>query len=202
MLNSRKISIIHVGGFRPTGNPYASHFGLTPLALQEESWPTSESKDQEAKNLFFIYQLNLTEAPYVPEILSDIKLITIFATPDFVYADNICLRAYKDLKGLVPLDVPDDATFAKGFEVRYELACDNPSSSDSDTIYSKIGGFPDIIQDEAFEDSDDLAKPEFCLQINTEMKVGLVWGDSGSLYIARGTTKGYEDKWFFDIQFF
>jgi hypothetical protein len=227
MLNSRKISIIHVGGFRPTGNPFASHFGLSPLALPEERWPTyfsstssAEIKNKKVENLFFICQLNLTDAPYVPEILADIKLITIFVSPDFVYSDHICIRAYNDLNGLVPLNPPRAATFPKGFEVGYELAYDIPISSDSVSnneehltpqpsdvnkfthkVCSKIGGYSSDIQYEPFEDG-NLAKPEFCLQINSEMKVGLVWGDSGSLYIARGTAKGYEDKWFFDIQFF
>jgi hypothetical protein len=31
-LNSRQTSVLEVGGFRPTLDPTASHFGLTPLA--------------------------------------------------------------------------------------------------------------------------------------------------------------------------
>jgi hypothetical protein len=33
-------SLIRIGGFKPTGNPLTSHFGLTPLALPDEKWPT------------------------------------------------------------------------------------------------------------------------------------------------------------------
>ncbi len=226
MSNPSKISIIHVGGFRPTGNPFASHFGLSPLALPEEKWPTYSilSKDrqtQEEKNLFFICQLNLTDAPYVPELLADIKLITIYVNPDFMDTDHFCIRAYKDLKGLIPLTPPPDATFEKGFEVWYELAhdiplscdansnegdvltsLDNGANKDSHKVCSKIGGYPSDVQYEPFEDLQNDGNPKFCLQIDNERKVGLVWGSDGSLYIARGTAKGYEDKWFCDIQFF
>jgi hypothetical protein len=38
-VNSRQTSMLEVGGFRPTLEPSASHFGLTPLAKPEEAWP-------------------------------------------------------------------------------------------------------------------------------------------------------------------
>jgi len=47
-----------------------------------------------------------------------------------------------------------------------------------------------------------LSAPAYCLQINSEEKAGLGWGDSGTLYIARGTAGGCEDQWFLDIQSF
>lgn len=234
MINARKISIIHVGGLRPTDSSFASHFGLTPLGLPDEKWPTffgpqglsSGSRDQEPKNLFFLCQLNLTEAPYVSEILSDIKLITIFVHPEFVDSEYICIRAYKSLEGLIPINVPEGATFNKGYEVNFELAEDNPQSSDPDLVFpedvddpssngfdeivdkfehkycSKIGGYASSIQDPPFTYEDEQARPKFCLQIDSEDKIGLMWGDSGTFYLARGTSKGYEDQFFGEIQFF
>ena len=231
MLNTRKISMIHVGGFRPTGNPFASHFGLTPLGLPNEKWSaqslSSGLGDQEPKNLFFICQLNLSEAPYVPEILSDIKLLTIFVNQDSKASDTnfYHIRAYKSLENLIPMNVPEGATFDKGFEVSYELAKDNPYSDDPDLIIdkqidraspeyeemidkfdnrvcSKIGGYASTIQGPVFDYYNHPANPKFCLQIDSESKVGLMWGDSGTFYLARGTAEGYEDQFFAEIQFF
>ena len=72
-LNTRKASALVLGGFKPTGNPLATHFGLSPVARQGELWPLKDGKP-----LFFICQFNLTECPYVPDILKDIKLLTFF----------------------------------------------------------------------------------------------------------------------------
>jgi hypothetical protein len=223
ILNTRQVSLIHIGGFRPTGNPLASNFGLTPMALPDEKWPTFQGPHSESKSLFYICQINLTEAPYVPELLSDIKLITLFVHPDFV-DKHFCIRAYKSLDKLVPLPVPQGATFEKGFEARYELAEDQPHYDDPDLILpknlanpsqeydqtieqfknqycSKIGGYASSIQSAPFSDIHP-AKPKFCLQIDSEAKIGLMWGDSGSFYIARGTAPGFEDQWFAECQFY
>ena len=38
--------------------------------------------------------------------------------------------------------------------------------------------------------------------IDSEEKVGLFWGDGGTVYLARGTAPGCEDEWFLDWQCF
>ena len=131
-INTRKISVIHIGGFRPTGDILTSNFGLTAMSYADEEWPKS-FKDNE--NLFFLCQLNLTEAPYVPELLSDIKLITIFVDRD--NWDSFCIRAYKNLDNLVPMKISEGATFKKGFEVKYELDIDQPVYDDDDLVLPK-----------------------------------------------------------------
>jgi uncharacterized protein YwqG len=231
--NTRNFSAIHIDELPPSGNPLASHFGLSPVRNPNESWPVFiNSSSQESENLFFICQLNLTEAPYVPDLLSDIKLINIFVRNDD--EEVFSIRAYKDLDGLIPMEVPEGATFEKGFEIKYELAADQPIHDDSDLIEpmediefdskefeerdymidkldhqycSKIGGYASIIQEDPFpsiavyeSDSIHPAKPKFCLQIDSEEKIGLMWGHSGVLYIGRGTAKGCEDQWFIEYQ--
>src|SRR5215831_14699125 len=76
-LNTRKASILQIGGFRPTADPFASNFGLRPLGAPGEEWPVSDGKP-----LLFICQLNLATAPVVPPLLEGIQLITFFADPD------------------------------------------------------------------------------------------------------------------------
>jgi uncharacterized protein YwqG len=223
--NTRKTSIMHVGGFTPTCNPFASHFGLTPLALPNETWPTYRDSDTaEEKPLFFVCQLNLTEAPYVPHLLKDIKLITLFVHPDLLDTERWCIRAYKTFEGLIPLQIPGENTFKQGVEVSWELALDQPVCDDPALIFpdhknldeketedffaqlnnlhlSKLGGYSSNIQSEPWwDDQEHPANPKYCLQIDSEDDIGLHWGDLGTFYIARGTSPGFEDQWFVDCQ--
>jgi hypothetical protein len=182
--------------FSPTLDPFATHFGLKPVGLPDEAWPESGGKP-----LVFVCQLNLTTAPVVPERFADIRLITFFVEPETAVlkenGGNWCLRAYKSLDELVPLSPrPGAPKIRKGFECTWQ---ESPANAER----TKIGGRGNYIQSEPWWDyRDHPSAPAYCLQINSEEKVGLGWGDSGTLYIARGTTTGCEDQWFLDIQFF
>ncbi len=217
-LNTRKASVVHVGGLRPTNDPFASNFGLKPLALPGEDWPLLKDKP-----LLFVCQLNLTAAPFVPPLLADIKMLTFFVKTGFgsLKKDNgkdWNLRAYKSLDGLVPMTAPVKTPSVKrGFECRWEEAVDHPIYDDPDLIVpdgfdnsdveldhlyrTKIGGYASNIQSAQWWHEDDHpAAPAYCWQINSEEKAGLVWGDGGTIYLARGTAAGCEDQWFLDWQ--
>lgn len=194
-MSAEKCSIVQVGGFRPSGDPFASHFGLRPLAAAGEPWPSANGKP-----LLFVCQLNLTAAPAVPPLLKDIALITFFVDPDLgeLAKENgvdWSLRAYPSLNGLTPLSPPDGAPkLSRGFECRWELA-------DHDAEGTKIGGAASEIQSEPWWDYREHAgAPAFCLQIDSEEKVKLAWGDAGTVYLARGTADGCQDQWFLDWQ--
>jgi uncharacterized protein YwqG len=194
----RKTSVVQVGGFRPTLDPFATNFGMKPLALVGETWPESSGKP-----MLFICQLNLASAPVIPDRLTDIKLITFFVETDTASlaeenGDNWCLRAYKSLDGLTPLAAPPEAPkIKKGFECRWE------EITDAKAARTKIGGSGSYIQSEPWWDyRAHPSAPAYCLQINSEEKVGLAWGDAGTVYLARGTADGCQDQWFLDIQFF
>jgi len=188
---------VRVGGFRPTLDPLATHFGLKPVGSAGEVWPESAGKP-----MMFVCQLNLTTAPIVPERLGDIRLITFFVEAETAALDeenggNWCLRAYRSLEGLAPLAPrPDAPKIKKGFECSWEELPGNAERT-------KLGGRANYIQSEPWWDyRAHPAKPAYCLQINSEEKVGLGWGDTGTVYLARGTAAGCEDHWFLDIQFF
>jgi uncharacterized protein YwqG len=194
----KKYSIVSVGGFRPTGDAFATHFGMTPLAGPEEEWP-----EEGGKPLMFVCQLNLTNAPVVPPQLSDIQLITFFVEPETAElgdenGTNWVLRAYKSLDGLAPLTRPEGAPkVRKGFECRWE------ESGDAKAARTKIGGKPAEIQSEPWWDyRQHPANPEYCVQINSEEKAGVFFGAGGTVYLARGTAPGCGDKWFLDLQMF
>jgi len=192
----KKLSVLTVGGFRPTGDPFATHFGLTPLAFPGEEWPESNGP------MMFYCQLNLTNAPVIPPRLHDIQLITFFAEPEIASLDpenegNWMLRGYKSLDGLAPLERPQSAPrLRKGFECKWE------ESTDAKAERTKLGGKPTELQSEPWWDyREHPANPDYCLQINSEEKAHVFWGAGGALYIARGAAPGYEDNWYLDIQF-
>jgi uncharacterized protein YwqG len=217
-LNTRKASVVHVGGFRPTGDPFASHFGLRPLGANGEEWPAMDGQP-----LLFVCQLNLTAAPAVPALLEDIALITFFVDPalgDLTKQNGAdwCLRAYPSLNGLVAMTpAPGAAALKRGFECRWEALDDHPNYDDPGRVVpdgfddseaelenlarTKIGGYASTIQSEPWWGYEEHAgAPAYCLQINSEEKVGRVWGDGGTVYIARGTAEGCREQWFLDWQ--
>ena len=154
--------------------------------------------------MLFICQLNLTAAPFVPPLLADIRLITFFMDLDALgqlgeeSGENWRLNAYSSVDGLVPLARPAAApAMKKGFECRWEAA--NDPKGDDNLARTKIGGYPTEIQAEPWWDyREHPANPAYCIQINSEEKPGLAFGDAGAIYLARGTAEGYKDRWFLD----
>jgi uncharacterized protein YwqG len=68
---------------------------------------------------------------------------------------------------------------------------------------TKIGGYATTIQSEPWwGHTARPGEPKFCLQINSEEKAGVFWGDGGAIYLARGTAPDYRDRWFLDWQCF
>ncbi len=224
----KECSLINIHKPKGTISDFASNFGLKLVAKPNESWPecdfvTQQDRNREAfftgkqappdiKPLFFLCQINLTEAPYVPDNLKDIEIITIFINPNFIDSYPYVVRAYKSLDGLVPVSIPKECTFEEGYQISWELAEDVPMEAyedeycdldDSDQAYeefkklekyleknhrnhSKIGGYPTTIQNEI--DSD--------LQINSTDKLGLMFGDLGILYLKR-----FRDNFSIKIQY-
>ena len=76
---ARPASVLEIGG-RPGSDPEASVYGCATLALPGETWPTYDDEP-----MLPILQLNLREAPYVPDALGDVELLALFfdrAGPD------------------------------------------------------------------------------------------------------------------------
>lgn len=138
----RRASLAEIGGFRPAQDPLASWAGRVRVALPGEQWPTTGGEPMLA-----LAQLNLTEAPYVPPVLSDIAMLTLFVGPYRLPVDDPNgthweLRAYRSLEGLVELDEPqparaDDPKARKGGQttytalpIRWEQVEDHPSRDD------------------------------------------------------------------------
>jgi Domain of unknown function (DUF1963) len=88
-----------------------SRFGGRPAMLPSESWPMLP----DGTPMRFIVQLNLTEAPFVPERLADVKMILVFMEYMDYPDDNpvsdtrgkqkICI--FRELNDLVAIDFPN-----------------------------------------------------------------------------------------------
>ena len=160
--------------------------------------------------MHYICQLNLTEAPVVPERLADIALLIFFIAdfekliPGDCAPETWCLRTYGALEGLGPLkcDIPASAPpklkrdqLLRGFEGRWLAATDHPlyddpefragSAEDGHVYATKLGGYPSNLQHAVGWAGGDFA---FALQIDSEAKVGLNWVDRGFVYIGRSDT--------------
>jgi hypothetical protein len=219
-LNTRKASLLNVGGFRPTGDPVASHFGMEPLCLPDEPWPQSNGTP-----MLFVCQLNLTAAPVVPDRLKDIQLMTLFVDPSMSSFEeengaNWCLRTYQSVDGLVKSVRPANAPRARrGLECSWQECTDHPNHDDPEKVLpagfddsdlelenvarTKIGGYVTTVQSEPWWDyRGHPTNPAYAFQIASEPKAGVVWGDEGILHFARGTEPGSDDRWFLDWQMY
>lgn len=173
--------------------------------------------------MLFVCQLNLAAAPAVPELLAGIRLLTFFAKPESgelgqENGDGWCLRAYRSPEGLVPPIAPGGApALRRGFECRWEACDDHPNYDDSDRIVpdgfdasdaelenlarTKTGGYSSSIQSEPWWGyREHPSRPAYVLQVNSEEKAGLAWGDGGTVCLGRGTAPGCQDEWFLDWQ--
>ncbi|MEZ5993218.1 MAG: DUF1963 domain-containing protein [Planctomycetota bacterium] len=117
---ARPASMIEVGGFRPPEDPKTSWFGRVLWAGKDETWPESDGKP-----LWPIIQLNLGEAPFVPDRLQRFRFLTLFANDDPPFdkanGDGWCLRLYEDDNALVPVSPPETDSTIRAFPIRFHL---------------------------------------------------------------------------------
>lgn len=111
----RPASVLEIGGMRATHAPNSSYFGDVRLQLPDEIWPEFHGKP-----LWPLCQLNLTAAPFRPEGLRDLEMITVFISQHFMeMAGNVVdctdvapvggwfIRCYSSMADLVEISPPD-----------------------------------------------------------------------------------------------
>ena len=156
------------------------------------------------------------ELPYIPPALSGLALLTLFMRaengyPDPSSIDDGCweIRTYADLATVITVEAPGQSA-VRPFPVRWhEVTDDLPAWNDAFRVLSheqideieddfddivappikafKVGGWPAIIQSEIYwAGKRHPAKPAYVLQIDSDDKTGIIWGDCGVLYIGRG----------------
>ena len=211
----RRAIVFEVGGFRPSEDLFESWFGRVNVCTAGEAWPELDGKPMHA-----LCQINLTTMPFRPPRLDDVEMLAVFIGPDVLAMDtpngrNWCIRAYKQIAGLVPLGQRDTGSITKPFPMRSRVVEDDfPCWEDvplelpeeiADNYYDlfkntsgfKLGGWPTLIQAEIYWApwNKHPTAPEYVFQIDSEPKANWSWGNGGVGYFGRGTAEGKEDEW-------
>jgi hypothetical protein len=195
-------------------------FGQVNAALAGEEWPVWNGRPMQP-----LAQLNLREAPYLPENLRDIALIALFfdrdALPiDAKNGDGWLLRAYSSFAGLVALARPPEFELVRARPARYRLLeRDFPDWPDAANLNvpddlsedweeefgsadaSKLGGWPTLLQSEIFwaPENEHPAEPEFAFQLARMDKLKTSIPADSFGYFGRGSGPA-RDVWTFAWQ--
>ncbi|MEQ8779073.1 MAG: DUF1963 domain-containing protein [Roseibium album] len=119
-------SSLTVGGFRPSNELTSSCFGEI-RAAEDENWPHLENKP-----LWPVCQLNLLDAPYVPDCLRDVAMLQFFVHEEYWRFDQsivdvskptpsgpFFLKIYKGLDALKFVDPPNHDSPFKPLEAKW-----------------------------------------------------------------------------------
>ncbi|WMT43292.1 DUF1963 domain-containing protein [Paenibacillus sp. D2_2] len=225
----RQATLLQIGGFRPSGELTSSIFGKVNVSLPNEEWPSSNNKP-----MIPLCQINIIQLPYIPVSLKDIEMITLFIDSNDLPDNNPngqkwCLRAYKYIKDLVPIQSVPYESNIKVFEMKptlieedypcwddfvEELSKENiPVTVEINDFYNnhlnnvsglKVGGWPTTIQSEIYwaPYNQHPVNPQFVFQIDSTDKGNWFWGDNGVGYIGRGTTIEGSNEWVIEWQCF
>jgi len=201
-----------IGGFRPPDDPQTSWFGTVKVAAVGEPWPLWNGKPMVGICQMNCSEMPhrpaaLGDAEMVTLFIDLASDVPVDGTPN---GEGWLLRTYPTLESLVLLDDPQYGSVLKPFPVKWEpIEEDLPAREDARPVLgaeldaivddyheviggpaqgSKVGGWPFLIQSELFwaPFNRHPANPDYVLQIDSEQKVGLSWGDQGILYIGRG----------------
>lgn len=169
-------------------------------------------------------QINLSKLPFRPPRLDDVDLITVFIggeIPDeSPNGQGWCLRAYRSLADLVPIEQTDVASPIVPLPMHPRVVDDDFPSRDDvpielpheinekffdlfETAYAvKLGGWPYLIQSELYWApwNKHPASPQYVLQISSVEECNWMWGDNGVGYFGRGTAPGKTNDWAFTWQ--
>tara|TARA_A100001015_G_scaffold279887_1_gene341464 strand:+ start:444 stop:1169 length:726 start_codon:yes stop_codon:yes gene_type:complete len=213
-----------VGGFRPTHNPITSCFGEVRVKKLGQRWPYAAGQ-----SLWPVCQLNLKEAPFVPDILKDLAMIQVFIFDDIDFLETniidttstdetmVFIRTFENLDTLVPVEMPDHQSTYRPCEAKWENAAqiDYPTHDtlpiDFDAL--NIGRYYDQKGIRCVTGTKIGGWPnciqsepwwwdqdfEYAFQIDSEYRANCVWYDCGTVYVARDRKN--PSLWAIDVQF-
>lgn len=148
-LVEKQCSSLIVGGFRPSGELTSSCFGEVRAARKGEIWP-----EYNGQALWPVCQLNLLDAPFVPDNLRDIAMLQIFVAEDYWSSDFVVtdstdvnpsgpffIRVYNTLENLQSVQVPRHTSTFKPFEARWkaEIQTDYPTHDTMPIDFDALG---------------------------------------------------------------
>ena len=189
----------------------SSWHGRVCLAAPGEDWPRHEGRPMSP-----VCQINLTTLPFVPEVVADLALITLFIDPEAELYDEPngrgwCLCAYRSLDGLVPLADPrHEEDFVVGLLAATVIEGDLPHDEDlpvelpddmldryidlgETTMLLKLGGWPQWVQGSLFVEEPEPITRALALEVAAHSD-GWYMGD-GSAYILRYPAGSEHGEW-------
>ncbi|OCA69028.1 hypothetical protein BBI01_17610 [Chryseobacterium artocarpi] len=110
------------GGFRPLNVLEESWIGRVFAYAEHEEIPLDKNGDP----MMPLIQFYLPNQPFVPELIKDKKLITVFISQNFPemlekMGDHWLIREYDDLENIIIKDLQSPVSYLKPFPLRSEL---------------------------------------------------------------------------------
>jgi len=221
---SKKATTFQSGGFKPTNSISESWIGRVYLYLENEEIPN----DSKGKQMLPLFQLSLDNLPFIPDILSDTKLITIFISKEIpmdltINGNDWVIREYKDTSNIVIKDLKNENSLIKAFPLSSKLIEEDYPVWEDPEIPNDILDRIIELEDEGFIDSyydmiennyghklggyatyrqsgiDFGQDYEFVLQIASDEKANLNIIDSGNFYFAKNRKTG---EWMYYVDFY
>lgn len=118
----RPVTEFFTGGFRPLNVLEESWIGRVFAYAEDEEIPLDKNGDP----MMPLIQFYLPNQPFVPELIKDKKLITVFISQDFPetfekMGDNWLIREYNNLEDIVIKDLQSPVSYLKPFPLRSQL---------------------------------------------------------------------------------
>ncbi len=210
----RKATIFHIGGRRPLDSLEQSWIGRVTVALPAEEQPI----DVQGNAMAPIMQLYLPAMPFVPQAMRDVKLLTVFLSPDVLDHEDMegymCIREYTSVEDLVEKDFGPAFMHIKAFPLFPELLENDYPVWDGEDIPEENGDAINNMDEEEPDYFEDIVEGihvvhkiggypsfiqsgidfgegcEFVFQIASDAKAGLNIVDGGCFYFAKHQNEG------------
>lgn len=220
----KKATVFETGGIRPQYTLEESWIGMVPFALPQEELPV----DASGKAMYPLLQINLSVLPSVPEVLHDIKMLSVFISESFApeignHLHHFAIREYTHTDDLVLKKLIHPKSSIQSFPLTFEPVENDSPSWDAPDIPAKIADqISELEEDDEIEYFDDIATlyyqtkvggyptyaqgslgfPDgykFAFQISSDEKANLNIVDSGRFYFAKNKATG---QWYVDCDFY
>ncbi|MFG4001532.1 DUF1963 domain-containing protein [Flavobacterium aquidurense] len=215
LMLAKKATEFISGGFKPINSISESWIGRVYLYHENEEIPL----DNDGELMLPLFQLCLNQLPFVPKILEESKIITVFISKKFPMdltpnGNNWVLREYKSSDNIVVKDLKNDTSFIKPFPLLNRLIEEDYPVWEDPEIPDELSNKINQLEDSGVIDSYyDIIKNnyghkiggyatycqsgidfgedfEFVFQIASDEKANLNIIDSGNIYLAKNRMTG------------
>lgn len=211
----KEATIFKTGGFRPTNSKNESWIGRVYLYKKDEEIPFDKNGDL----MYPLFQLCLKDLPFVPKLLKNTKVLTVFISKSFSVddvqkvGDTIIIREYSYDDELIIKDLKNEESFMKAFALKAEYLKEDYPVWDCEETYDIQDEIIKLEESGVIQSYFDFATTsfehkiggyasfrqsgiyfgddyEFVFQISSDEKANLEFVDDGALYFAKNSKDG------------